>query len=112
GDIAGEDAGPPGGERVAQLVQHYAGEQGEDECDAVESSGAAAREPVRDADPRDEQEKRGVHIEADARHRSELPGPFHRAAEPPSASVVSGATPYSHALGDSGASYESQAVEE
>src|SRR3989442_15387525 len=33
------------------------------------------------------------------------------AAEPPSASVVSGSAPYSLPLGDSRASYESQAVE-
>src|SRR2546422_5878925 len=29
GDIAGADAVTPGGERVAELVQHHAGEQGE-----------------------------------------------------------------------------------
>src|SRR3989440_8871106 len=63
--------------RVAELVQNDAGEQGKDERDAGERRRAAAREPVRDPDPSDEQEKRGVHIEADARHRSELPGPFH-----------------------------------
>src|SRR5256885_6715095 len=110
GDIAGTDTITPGGERVAELVQDHAGEQGEDERDAVERRRAAARKPVRDPDPRKEQQEGGVHIEADAGHRSQFPRPFHRAAEPPSASVVLGAAPYSLALGDSRASYESQAV--
>src|SRR3989449_7719835 len=77
GDIAGADAVPPGGERVAELVQHHAGEQGEDERDAVERRRAAARKPVCDPDPSQKQEKRGVHIETDAGHRSDLPRPFH-----------------------------------
>src|SRR5438067_658469 len=80
---------------VAQLVQDDAGEQGKDERDAVERRRAAARKPVGDPDPRKEQQEGGVHIEADAGHRSQFPRPFHRAAEPPGASVVLGAAPYS-----------------
>src|SRR3989449_6262093 len=62
GDIAGADAVTPGSERVAELVQDHAGEQGKDETDTGERRRAAARNPVCDPDPCEEQEKRGVYI--------------------------------------------------
>ena len=48
--------------RVAELVQDHAGEQGKDETDTGERRRAAARNPVCDPDPCEEQEKRGVYI--------------------------------------------------
>src|SRR5438876_3763997 len=67
--LARADVRPDGivGDRVAYVLGAHG---------RIMRRRAAARKPVRDPDPREEQQERGVHIEADARHRSELPGPF------------------------------------
>src|SRR5689334_6939524 len=62
---------------MAELVQHDAGEQRENERNPLERGRATGLNPVGDPDPGDEQKERRVHIQADAGHRSDLPGPFH-----------------------------------
>ncbi len=72
-DVAGADAVPPGSERVPELVQDDAGEQGEDEEDAARRRGdRASFLPVLPADEDQQQEEGRVDLEVDPRDPSQL----------------------------------------
>jgi hypothetical protein len=75
-DVARANAVVPRRERVAELVEHDDREQREDEDDARRGVGKAPPlEKVSHADPREQDEKGGVHVDVDARDPPQLPRP-------------------------------------
>jgi hypothetical protein len=75
-DVAGTDPVASRRQRVPQLVKHDDDEQRDDEDEARRRvDPAMALEIVTDADPRQEDEKRPVHVHVDPRDPAELPRP-------------------------------------
>ncbi len=81
-DIGGADAVAAGGKHMAELVQHDAQEQGDDEHDPVDRRRRAALGPVDGGDPRQQQKERDVDAHGGAGDIEQPKGPTHSQAPP------------------------------
>ena len=77
-DAARADAEATSGQRVPELVQDHAEEQGQYEGHAVEDRGQRSFQlPVAQRDPQDQDDEGDVKIDFDVRHPCNFPGPLH-----------------------------------
>jgi len=78
GDVAGLNAILAGSQGVPQLVQQHTAKQCQDEADiAAHRSQAPVRHPGGNANPAEQEKKRGVNGDFNPRHLCDFPGPFH-----------------------------------
>ena len=77
GDVGGGDAVAASGKDVAELVQHNAHEQGDDEEDAVDRLGRTAMCPVDGRDPGEQEKERQVDAHGRAADIEQLDRPTH-----------------------------------
>jgi hypothetical protein len=89
--VAGANAVVPGGQCMAELVEHDDGKERKDEHDARPRVGQMVTlEIVAYADPGKQDQKCPVHVDVDPRHLAKLPRPSGHARQPPRTMIVSG----------------------
>jgi len=65
-------------QRMSELVQHHTREESENESHPFQRfCQALARRPMTQHDEADQNQKRSMHVDADAAKLAQLPGPFH-----------------------------------